>query len=124
MAFLQRGWGGGTAPLMDFSNPGESGAGSVGEVPMTGTAGEALTAAAVETIARCSGQMQVEQVAIPPPFREHLATSQTLANPPGPSRCSRASTVLRKLTWLPWLLSVAQSSSSAFDSGESASRPA
>ena len=21
MAFLQRGWGGGTAPLMDFSNP-------------------------------------------------------------------------------------------------------
>jgi hypothetical protein len=54
----------------------EGAAGSVSEVPITEMAGEALTAAAVETITR-SGGWQVGQVAVARPYREHPTTSQT-----------------------------------------------
>ena len=40
-------------------------------------AGEALTASAIETIARIGGLVQVGQVASGRPYREHLTTSQT-----------------------------------------------
>ena len=44
---------------------------------MAATAGEALTATAVETIARSGGLVAGRQVAIAPPYREHPTTSQT-----------------------------------------------
>jgi hypothetical protein len=44
---------------------------------MTGMAGEALTAPAVETIGVVAGWWQVGQEAIAPPYRDHPTTSQT-----------------------------------------------
>ena len=46
---------------------------------MTGMAGEALTAAAVETIARTGGLAAGRAGGLAPPDREHPTTSQTLA---------------------------------------------